>query len=70
MTWRGEVWRIAGHFGPGGNWESEKDLGTWTYPKAPEEGATLEIEGEDYQVVTVGFEYCHVRPVIEENTAS
>jgi hypothetical protein len=66
MSWRGEVWRIAGHFGPGGDWEPEKDLGTWTYADTPEEGSTLDVGGESYEVVTVGYEYCHVRPIIEE----
>lgn len=53
---------IAGHFGPGGDWEREKDLGTWTFPEPPREGSTLEIGDEDYEVVTLGPDYCHVRP--------
>lgn len=62
MTWRGVVWREAGAYGPLGGFVPQKDLGTWTFDNPPEVGMILEVGDEEYQVVSVGLGFCHVRP--------
>jgi hypothetical protein len=62
MTWRGVVWREAGTYGPGGMFEPQQNLGTHTFPNEPEVGWVLEINDEQYQVVSVDVAFCHVRP--------
>ena len=63
MSWTGVVWREAGNYGPIGGWQAQKDLGRHTFPSPPEPGMVLEVRGEDYQVVSLGLAFCHVRPM-------
>lgn len=52
MTWTGVVWRLDVTLGA---YEApQQDSGRHTFPKEPEVGSALEINGEQCQVVAVG----------------
>ncbi len=63
MSWRYVVWREAGGYGPHGSFDAQRQLGTFTLGVQPEPGMILELRGDEYQVVSVGLGFCHVRPM-------
>ena len=63
MSYRSVIWHEAGSYGAVGGFVPQRHLGTFTLPNRPEVGMILEVRGEDYQVVSAGIGYCHVRPM-------
>jgi hypothetical protein len=61
MTWTGIVWRVAGPYGPEGIFVPQVRLGQHTLPMQPVPGRVLEIDGKEYEVVSVARRFCHVR---------
>jgi hypothetical protein len=61
-SWAGVIWREAGHYGPEGGFVARQHLGRHTLAVMPQVGMKIRLNGHDYYVTKLFWQYCYVRP--------
>src|SRR5687768_10070564 len=69
VTWRGVIWREAGNYGRAGTFEARKNLGEHTFAEPPTVGQIVELQDQEWLIVSVSLGFLTVTPRIIRPTS-
>jgi hypothetical protein len=69
VTWRGVIWREAGNYGRAGTFEARKSLGDHTFAQPPTVGQILELQDQEWLILSVEVGSLTVAPRIIKPTS-